>query len=265
VGGTWTVPTVSGKINAYSAVWVGIDGYKSNSVEQIGTEQDTSANGSTAYSAWYEMYPSASVLITETNGGTAFTISPGDTMNAEVSYLGSNQFFLQITDVTKNEVFSITKSAAGVKRSAAEWIVEAPSSGGKVLALANFGTVSFTQACATFGTTTATSGPIDDAAWSAIAINMASQGQQEDSTGTLADSPTLGFNEPSAGVSSSAFSVTFISTVPGKGNGSFSRVHTNELAAIGSAVVAPFSGLDNSAQITTIQPLAGTCRCPAQR
>ena len=38
VKGTWTVPTVtSSSVNSYSAVWVGIDGYADNTVEQIGT------------------------------------------------------------------------------------------------------------------------------------------------------------------------------------------------------------------------------------
>jgi len=38
VGGSWIVPTVMG--NGYSAVWVGIDGYSSPTVEQLGTEED---------------------------------------------------------------------------------------------------------------------------------------------------------------------------------------------------------------------------------
>src|SRR5262249_49358771 len=42
VSGSWNVPTVTGRTNAYSSVWVGIDGYSSSSVEQLGTEQDTS-------------------------------------------------------------------------------------------------------------------------------------------------------------------------------------------------------------------------------
>ena len=53
------MPTVSGSGPTYSSVWVGIDGYSSNTVEQIGTEQDVSANGKTSYYAWYEMYPQA--------------------------------------------------------------------------------------------------------------------------------------------------------------------------------------------------------------
>ena len=58
VAGTWTVPTVSTSTNGYSAVWVGIDGYSSSSVEQIGTGKEV-YGGKASYYAWYEMYPSA--------------------------------------------------------------------------------------------------------------------------------------------------------------------------------------------------------------
>lgn len=43
VKGTWVVPTVSGTGTSYCAVWVGIDGYGSPSVEQIGTDSDLSS------------------------------------------------------------------------------------------------------------------------------------------------------------------------------------------------------------------------------
>ena len=41
VVGSWTVPTIlPGRGTAYSAEWVGIDGFSSATVEQIGTEAD---------------------------------------------------------------------------------------------------------------------------------------------------------------------------------------------------------------------------------
>src|SRR5215472_3488086 len=42
VTGSWIVPTMdcSTTPTGYSAMWVGIDGYSSNTVEQIGTESD---------------------------------------------------------------------------------------------------------------------------------------------------------------------------------------------------------------------------------
>ena len=56
VSGTWTVPTATGTGTEYSSVWVGIDGYNSSSVEQLGTDSDV-VNGVAQYYVWYEMYP----------------------------------------------------------------------------------------------------------------------------------------------------------------------------------------------------------------
>ncbi len=212
VGGSWVVPTVTGTTTGYSADWVGIDGYSSSTVEQIGTEEDVTAGrrggaATTSYYAWYEMYPSASVEITK------FTVKPGDNMSAEVSYQSTSgrksSFTLTITDTTENETFTTTQSIATPARSSAEWVVEAPSSGRGVLALDNFGTVNFTGAWATAGGTT---GPIDDSAWSAIPIDIATKRSRQDTTSDPpTDSTTPGFNEP-AGDSSAAFSVTYGTT-----------------------------------------------------
>ena len=64
VGGTWTVPAVQSctSTNTYSSFWVGIDGFNSNSVEQLGTDSDCSS-GSATYYAWREMYPNPAYYI----------------------------------------------------------------------------------------------------------------------------------------------------------------------------------------------------------
>ena len=163
VSGSWTVPTVTAstrKGTDYSAVWVGIDGFNSSTVEQIGTEQDASANGATSYYAWYEMYPAGSVNITSTNYRTGVTtdpVKPGDAVTASVAYTGTNQFTLTINDTTQGWSYSTVQQMGSsgrhgggsqAQRSSAEWVVEAPSMGG-ILPLANFGTVTFTGAAAT--------------------------------------------------------------------------------------------------------------------
>src|SRR6266536_846942 len=54
---SWTQPagTCTGG-SRYAAFWVGLDGYTSGTVEQIGTEAD--CDGRTPrYYAWYEIYP----------------------------------------------------------------------------------------------------------------------------------------------------------------------------------------------------------------
>ena len=91
VKGQWVVPSVSPSTSdTYSAIWVGIDGYSSNTVEQIGTEQD-SINGQPTYYAWFEMYPREAYNIDN-------PVSPGDTMMAEVKYIGNGSFQLILND-----------------------------------------------------------------------------------------------------------------------------------------------------------------------
>ena len=178
VAGSWTLPTASTTTNGYSSVWVGIDGYSSSTVEQIGTEADV-ANGKVTYYAWYEGYPAASMPI------SSFTIKAGDAITASVAYNATNKdFVLTIKDTSQNESFTKTLTVSGAQRSSAEWVVEAPSSNG-VLPLDNFGTVTFTNAYATINGTT---GSIDNAGWTVYSINMSSRSQLETSDSALTDS-----------------------------------------------------------------------------
>ena len=134
VKGSWIVPTVQTKAaNQYSSNWIGIDGYNSNTVEQIGTDSDTDAKGRATYYAWYEFYPQPCYYV-------PLTIHPGDKITTEVSY-SNGKITLLINDVTTKKSFSITQDAKGYSRSSAEWIVEAPWYNG-VLPLTNFGTTS---------------------------------------------------------------------------------------------------------------------------
>jgi hypothetical protein len=154
VSGSWTVPTVTGSGTSDSSAWVGIDGFNSPTVEQTGTAMDF-VNGHAEYSAWFEMFPSAEVTI------PSVTVHPGDTINASVNFNASaNDFVLTITDATDGDTFTTTQSAPNAQRSSAEWIVEAPSSNSGVLPLANFGSVSFTNAQATIN---GVAGPINAA------------------------------------------------------------------------------------------------------
>jgi hypothetical protein len=159
VKGSWIVPAIVGTCpatNQYSSFWVGIDGYNSNTVEQIGTDSDCE-NGVPTYYAWFEFYPHASYMFTN------FSVSPGDNIVAETSY-GSGRFTVSITNLTTNQSVSTSSKVGSAKRSSAEWIAEAPSSGG-VLPLADFGTVSFgasytTDANTNDATVSGTTGPI---------------------------------------------------------------------------------------------------------
>jgi hypothetical protein len=184
VSGSWVVPPVvaSGTTTSYSAAWVGIDGYSSSTVEQIGTMQEYSVTRSASgpiYYAWYEMYPSGMFELSP----TAYPVKPGDTMNATVVYDSGNEFSLTLSDsnsYSKGWKFSSDEIAGSVKqeagtfqnspnpvenydsqlfdrsssrtqgpaRSSVEWIMEAPSSGMGILPLADFGNINFSNATA---------------------------------------------------------------------------------------------------------------------
>ena len=135
VKGSWIVPAVQSGTpsGSYSSFWVGIDGFSSTTVEQIGTDSDMTSSGPVYY-AWFEFYPHPAYYV-------PITVNAGDIISAEVSYSGKS-FTVKITDVTTGESWSTSSKANQAKRSSAEWIAEAPYSGG-ILPLADFGTVDF--------------------------------------------------------------------------------------------------------------------------
>jgi hypothetical protein len=189
VSGSWVVPTVtgSGRGTTYSNVWVGIDGFSNSTVEQIGTEQDV-INGVARYDAWWEMYSSGIGQPEQLISGSGFSIKPGDTITASVQYTGSGNFLLTINDTAWTKPFTTTQNTTATQsptaaQSSAEWIVEAPTVGGRQSSVANFGTVTFSNASATINST---NGPINDAAWQNAAIDMiTSAGTPLDSTSSL--------------------------------------------------------------------------------
>jgi hypothetical protein len=164
VKGSWTVPSViCTSTKSYSSFWIGIGGYSSNTVEQIGTDSDCSS-GKAVYYAWYEMYPKFPTNL-------KMTVSPGDVITAEVQYV-NGKFQLTISDFNpttgKIQSFVTTQKSPNAQRSSAEWIAEAPWSGG-VLPLADFTTVTFSNAQATLNGLT---GNIDNKAWQFDSITM---------------------------------------------------------------------------------------------
>ena len=78
------------RVDTASVFWVGLDGDGSSTVEQCGTEAD-STSGSVSYDAWYEMYPDYEVPI------DGMTISPGDVMVGTVTTDGAGDFTLTIS------------------------------------------------------------------------------------------------------------------------------------------------------------------------
>lgn len=161
VASTWIEPTVDcssggvsgggllgglgGGPSTASSFWVGLDGYSSSSVEQIGTDSDCNS-GTPSYYAWYEMYPNPSVTLPG-----QYAVSPGDVMTGWIaSNPGGTSFYMALKDATKGWYFSTTQTGSGFARSSAEVIAEAPSACTVLfcseVALANFGKVNFSAA-----------------------------------------------------------------------------------------------------------------------
>ena len=178
VKGSWTQPNVICPANKkqYASFWVGLDGFNSNSVEQIGTESDCAGKDRPSYYAWFEMYPAPLTHLT-------MTIRPGDAISAEVSSVGS-LYTLTITNVTVGQTFT-TKQTAAAQNSSAEWIAEAPSfctpKRCSVLPLADFGTVNFSGS---FTTGNGVTGAINNVAWNNDQVIMVTP------TGTIKAQPS---------------------------------------------------------------------------
>jgi hypothetical protein len=143
VSSSWVQPAGNCRSgNQYAAFWVGLDGYSSSTVEQTGSEVDC-VGRTPRYYGWYEMYPGAS-------SDYSNPVSAGDRFTASVTYLGSNQFKLILSDTTKGWTQTQTQTLVTAARSSAEVIAEAPccTARGGILPLTNFGTVNFTGASA---------------------------------------------------------------------------------------------------------------------
>ncbi|MGI8914152.1 MAG: G1 family glutamic endopeptidase [Chloroflexota bacterium] len=162
VKASWIVPAVNcaSTPDAAVGVWVGIDGVFSPTVEQTGTAS-TCSGGQATYYAWLEIYPSAART-------AALAIRPGDTVFAEVQFVGNQNFRLSITDATSGHGFSVDRSSRG-SRDSAEWVVEAPAEGDQIVPLANFSAIGLSGAATTMN---GISGSVGNAAWAAAGISM---------------------------------------------------------------------------------------------
>jgi peptidase A4-like protein len=151
VTGDWTVPSATCHAGAtsYSAEWIGIDGFTSDTVEQDGTDSDC-ASGTPNYYAWYELYPAASITI---SSGSSYPVAPGDSMSASVRVSGFT-WTLEISDLTAGWSFSFVQADSGLDQNSAEWIAERPElcagdcSDPILTSLADFGSVTFSDATA---------------------------------------------------------------------------------------------------------------------
>jgi hypothetical protein len=177
VTAAWTVPTVSPSHGStYSSSWVGIDGFNNSDLIQTGTEQDY-YQGSAHYDAWWEILPAAETVI------TGDPVSPGDQMSASIVKNASGTWTITIADATQGWTFSTTQTYSG-PGSSAEWIQEAPTIGGHVATLANYGLATFNP-----GTANGINPGL-----AAVDGGVMIQKRVQVSTPSLPDSDTDGFN-----------------------------------------------------------------------
>jgi Peptidase A4 family len=134
VTATWIEPSVTcHSYNDLMANWVGLDGYGSSTVEQIGVAIDCSS-GAPVYQAFYEMYPAGPVYFSL----TTYPVRAGDRMTGTVTRSGTT-FTLKLTNNTRGWTRTITQSMTASNASA-EVILESPTA-----SFPAFGTVNFSN------------------------------------------------------------------------------------------------------------------------
>ena len=157
VFGCWVIPQVARTLpqdqvggTQLASTWVGIAGTQGEDLVQIGTME---APGS-APQAWWETLPSSAQPI-------ALDLRPGDTLCAQVQYLGDNgngqqYWYLSLDDLTTGSSWNDSgntelcgsfwwPACAPVDFSSAEWILETPQFEGLPVTLPAFSEIAFTN------------------------------------------------------------------------------------------------------------------------
>jgi hypothetical protein len=158
VRATWRVPAVrSGtQPTEVAAVWVGLDGRGTQTLEQIGTVSGL-LGGSYYYAAWYEVVPQPPVYLT-------MPVKPGDSVSASVTYGRDGLFALALRDNTTGQRFAVRQTSPGAELVTAEVVVEAPGTTTGLAPLPDFGKIGFSGA-------TANGRPIGTFAWDRMSMN----------------------------------------------------------------------------------------------
>jgi len=156
VSGAWTTPSVTCSAeDQITSNWVGLDGFNSNTVEQLGTI-GWCFQAKPVYFTWYEMFPKGTVEV-----GTA--LKPGDKISASVTRTGTS-YALKLTDATTaGNNISVTKTCAAATcvDTSAEWISERPSFSIGIVPQAHYNAFKITAGSVTANghTTTIGAGP----------------------------------------------------------------------------------------------------------
>ena len=144
VSGSWTTPSVKcGAEDELTSEWVGLDGWTSGSLEQLGT-MSWCYRGAALYFTWWEMF------FPPTNKGlmrVGTTLKPGNKITASVTRSGAN-YTLKLTDATTPANGFTIKQACPTTTcldTSAEWIAERPSFGIGIAPLAHYNAFTITN------------------------------------------------------------------------------------------------------------------------
>ena len=176
------------------------------------------------------MYPKSVVKLD-------LVIQAGDTISAEVKYLGNNTYQLSLEDVTSGHSSTIQVQSSKPIRSSAEWIEEGT---GRV---ADFNTVTFTNAHATAILPTGTiTGSISDSAWQTEEITLVSK------SGGVIAAPTPLSND------GSSFSINFANSNQVATLTASDGSHSANVALLGQFIASSFVTHGHAATPVSDQP-----------
>ncbi|OHF04125.1 peptidase A4 family protein [Colletotrichum orchidophilum] len=141
VTGTITVPEASGFDGAAASAWVGIDG---DTCQTAILQTGISVYADGTFDAWYEWIPDYSYSF------SGFSVHVGDQikMTVDASSKTKGVATLQNLSTGKTVTHTFTNTPSSLCETNAEWIVEAFEEDGSQVTLADFGTVTFTNAVA---------------------------------------------------------------------------------------------------------------------
>ncbi|KAF3009393.1 hypothetical protein E8E14_009008 [Neopestalotiopsis sp. 37M] len=165
------IPT-SGQTSATyhtASVWIGMDGYNCDGgLWQAGVDATIDSTGTSFY-AWYEWYPEDTVAIDlgDIAAGDVITVN----LTSSASDYTTGYIVMENQSTGKSFTKTVTDSSAALCGSAIEWIMEDLVVDGSENGLADFGTVTFSDAAGT-----SSSGSVDIASAQILDI--------EDSDGT---------------------------------------------------------------------------------
>jgi len=144
VEAAWTQPSVAcpTKGSRTVAFWVGLGGVGQTGLEQIGT-QTACTDGRDLVVVWHESLPRERAEVVE-----PLDVRTGDRIWAQVRWMGGAHYRLAIVDITHPQQLAIDDANSRLRRTSAEWIVEAPTAGCPtnchVLSMPNYHRLRFT-------------------------------------------------------------------------------------------------------------------------